>query len=99
MSIKPFIAMGALLASTSAFAQPPKEQTSDDLVCQLAESCETAQASGDQQQEAIETTPTIPGGRVSATRGFRIATKPVGSASRTRYFVHRDQWLTLPAHT
>lgn len=76
-------ATGALLVSTSAFAQgAPQEQTAEDLVCQLAESCvvgddESGEVSGEvveQEPEVAQPAP-VPGARVSATRGFKIANK------------------------
>lgn len=88
MTIRMIIATGALLASTSAWAQaaPGTEQTSEDLVCQLSEKCsEAAPSPGDQVEAAAAAGPAnraTP--RVSATRGFKIARKvdaPAASAS------------------
>jgi len=79
MTVKLMIAAGALLASTSAFAQagPESEQTSQDLVCQLADTCPT-----DDPAAAVEEVPdvdaapaSVPGARVSGVRGFAIANK------------------------
>ena len=63
MNMKLLLAAGALLASTSAFAQtaPASEQTSDDLVCQLSGDC------GGADLEATEDKP--------ESRGFKIARK------------------------
>jgi len=62
MTIKLFLAAGALLASTSAWAQssPATEQTADDLVCQLSGDC------GD-QMEATQDKP--------ESRGFKLTRK------------------------
>lgn len=87
MTLRMMMAATALLASTGlastgALAQAgPAEQTSEDLVCQLADSCEVAAV--DEGDEVIETTPTVPGGRVSATRGFKIATRVSTPAAQT----------------
>ena len=64
MNMKLLLAAGALLASTSAFAQtaPATEQTSDDLICQLSGDC-----GGFEQLEATEDKP--------ESRGFKIARK------------------------
>lgn len=64
MTVKFLIAAGALLASTSAWAQtsPAKEQTADDLVCQLSGDCGG--------MDAIEATQDKPD-----SRGFRLARK------------------------
>ena len=63
MNMKLLLAAGALLASTSAFAQtePASEQSSDDLVCQLSGDC------GGADLEATEDKP--------ESRGFKIARK------------------------
>ena len=63
MNMKLLLAAGALLASTSAFAQtaPASEQSSDDLVCQLSGDC------GGTDLEATEDKP--------ESRGFKIARK------------------------
>lgn len=64
MTIKLFLAAGALLASTSAWAQtsPAKEQTADDLVCQLSGDCADL--------SDIEATQDKPD-----SRGFKLARK------------------------
>lgn len=64
MKMKLLLAAGALLASTSAFAQstPATEQTSDDLICQLSGDC-----GGFDQLEATEDKPD--------SRGFKLARK------------------------
>jgi OOP family OmpA-OmpF porin len=77
MTMKCVLAAGALLASTSAFAQAaPPEQTSDDLVCQLSGTCAGSQAN-DSGSDVDTNTPTaVPGARVSgATRGFKIVNR------------------------
>jgi len=63
MNMKLLLAAGALLASTSAFAQtaPASEQSSDDLVCQLSGDC------GGADLDATEYKP--------ESRGFKIARK------------------------
>ena len=63
MTVKLLLAAGALLASTSAWAQssPASEQTADDLVCQL---------SGDCANVDIEATRDKP-----ESRGFKLARK------------------------
>lgn len=78
MTFKLFIAAGALLASTSAFAQAPgTEQTTEDLVCQLSEKCaEEAASPADEVAAADKSAP-----RVSATRGFKIARKTDSTAA------------------
>ena len=83
MTIRMIIAVGALLASTSAWAQasasaaPGTEQTTEDLVCQLSDKCaEAAPSPADQPAAASASGPAdraTP--RVSATRGFKIARK------------------------
>ena len=78
MTMKLFLAAGALLASTSAWAQtsPGTEQTADDLVCQLSGDC-----GGLDQSEATRDKPD--------SRGFKLARKttandtPSGSAAQT----------------
>ena len=92
MSFRMFIAAGALLASTSAFAQtsqsaaPGADQTTEDLVCQLSDKCGDAAATpGDQVEAAATVSATGPtdraAPRVSATRGFKIARKVDAPAS------------------
>ena len=80
MTVKFLLAAGALLASTSAWAQssPASEQTADDLVCQL---------SGDCGSVDIEATKDKP-----ESRGFKLARKnnasdpapAVGAATRPK---------------
>ena len=77
MTMKLFLAAGALLASSSALAQTPAtEQTADDLVCQLSGDC-----GGLDQSEATRDKPD--------SRGFKLARKttandtPSGSAAQT----------------
>ena len=81
MTFKLFIAAGALLASTSAFAQAPgTEQTTEDLVCQLSEKC--AEEGATPADEAASAAPADKGApRVSATRGFKIARKTDSSSA------------------
>jgi OmpA-OmpF porin, OOP family len=87
MAIRHILAGAALLASGSAWAQAaPAEQSSDDLVCQLADTCETAAEA--QPEDTTSPAPTTPGGpRVTSTRGFKIArqvepkTSPRGTAA------------------
>ena len=64
MTVKLFLAAGALLASTSAWAQttPPTDQSADDLVCQLSGDC-----GGMDQLEATQDKPD--------SRGFKLARK------------------------
>lgn len=64
MTVKLFLAAGALLASTSALAQtaPAAEQSADDLVCQLSGDC-----GGMDQLEATQDKP--------ESRGFKLARK------------------------
>ena len=64
MTIKLLLAAGALLASTSAWAQsaPAAEQSADDLVCQLSGDC-----GGMDQLEATQDKP--------ESRGFKLARK------------------------
>ena len=91
MRFRMIIAAGALLASTSAFAQaapqsaPGTEQTTEDLVCQLSDKCGDAAATPGDQLEAAATGPADRAApRVSATRGFKIARKveaPAASGS------------------
>lgn len=85
MTFRTIIAVSALLASTSAWAQsgaspaPRADQTSEDLVCQLSDKCGDAAASPADQGEAAATGPADRAApRISATRGFTIARK--GSA-------------------
>lgn len=81
MAIRLILAGAALLVAAPAWAQAgASEQTSDDLVCQLAETCEVQAES--EAEEAVET-PAGPGApRVTTTRGFKIArqVEPKGSA-------------------
>lgn len=67
MSIKMFVAAGALLVSTSAMAQagPVAQVTSDQLVCQLSGDC------GQTQTEATQDKPD--------SRGFSIARRATGT--------------------
>ena len=87
MTVRMIIAVGALLASTSALAQaaPGTDQTTEDLVCQLSDKCGDAAATPGDQVEAAATGPTDRAApRVSATRGFKIARKveaPAASGS------------------
>ena len=64
MTIKLLLAAGALLASTSVWAQsaPAAEQSADDLVCQLSGDC-----GGIDQLEATQDKP--------ESRGFKLARK------------------------
>lgn len=64
MTVKLFLAAGALLASTSAWAQttPPTDQSADDLVCQLSGDC-----GGMDQIEATQDKP--------ESRGFKLTRK------------------------
>ncbi len=64
MTIKLLLAAGALLASTSVWAQsaPAAEQSADDLVCQLSGDC-----GGMDQLEATQDKP--------ESRGFKLARK------------------------
>lgn len=64
MTVKLFLAAGALLASTSAWAQttPATEQSADDLVCQLSGDC-----GGMEEIEATQDKP--------ESRGFKLARK------------------------
>ena len=64
MTVKLLLAAGALLASTSAWAQtaPAVEQSADDLVCQLSGDC-----GGMDQLEATQDKP--------ESRGFKLARK------------------------
>ena len=91
MTVRMIIAAGALLASTSAFAQsaPGADQTTEDLVCQLSDKCGDAAATpGDQVEAAASVSATgqtnRAAPRISATRGFKIARKveaPAASGS------------------
>ena len=91
MTFRMIIAAGALLASTSAFAQaaPGTDQTTEDLVCQLSDKCgDVAATPGDQVEAAASVSASGPtdraAPRVSATRGFKIARKveaPTASGS------------------
>ncbi|MCA1662314.1 MAG: OmpA family protein [Novosphingobium sp.] len=71
MTIKLFLAAGALLASTSAWAQssPATEQTADDLVCQLSGDCADLA-----ETEATRDKP--------ESRGFKLARKSTASESK-----------------
>ena len=80
MTFRMIIAAGALLASTSAWAQsgtaPGTDQTTEDLVCQLSAKCGDAAASpADPAQAAANGPAGRAAPRVSATRGFKIARK------------------------
>ena len=91
MTVRIIIAVGAMLASTPAWAQaeastaPRSDQTTEDLVCQLSDKCGDAAATPADQGESAATGPTDrAAARVSATRGFKIARKlevPVASGS------------------
>lgn len=90
MAFRMIIAAGALLASTSAFAQaaPGTDQTTEDLVCQLSDKCGDAAATpGDQVDAAASVSATAPTNRaaprISATRGFKIARKVEAPAAAT----------------
>jgi OOP family OmpA-OmpF porin len=75
MAIRHLLAGAALLACAPAWAQAASEQTSDDIVCQLADTCAAqAETEAEAEPEAEATTATPAGApRVTATRGFRIA--------------------------
>jgi len=78
MTVRMIIAAGALLASTSAWAQaaPGTDQTTEDLVCQLSDKCGDGTASPGDQADAAATDPVARSApRISATRGFKIARK------------------------
>lgn len=84
MTVRMIIATGALLVSTSAFAQaaPGTDQTTEDLVCQLSDKCGDAAATPGDQAETAPAAPSGPGApRISATRGFKIARKVEAPAS------------------
>lgn len=83
MTVRMIIATGALLASTSAWAQAARsDQTTEDLVCQLSDKCTDAAAAPADQVEAAATGPVDRAApRVSATRGFKIARKVDGPAA------------------
>ena len=79
MTVRMLIATGALLASTSAWAQaaPAESQGAQELACQLSEKCDDAAAS-----PAAAAAPSgAPAPRVSATRGFTIARKTEAGTS------------------
>lgn len=84
MTVRMIIVAGAMLVSTSAFAQaaPGTEQTTEDLVCQLSDKCGDAATTPGDQVEAAATGPVDRAApRVSATRGFKIARKVEAPAS------------------
>ncbi|WP_195908391.1 OmpA family protein [Novosphingobium sp. Gsoil 351] len=87
MTVRIIIAAGALLASTSAWAQaaPGADQTTEDLVCQLSDKCADAVPSpADQADPAAAGPADRAAPRISATRGFKIARKveaPAASSS------------------
>lgn len=105
MTFRLFIAAGALLASTSAFAQAPgTEQTTEDLVCQLSEKCvDEAASPADEAAAPVAAERGAP--RVSATRGFKIARKvdsatgapPPSSSSGQRLAKPAAKSATSPA--
>lgn len=79
MTARILIAAGALMFTTSAFAQaaPGTDQTSEDLVCQLSDKCDDAAPSPADAAPAADASKP----RISATRGFKIARKTEGSAA------------------
>ncbi len=81
MTVRMIIVAGALLASTSAFAQaaPGTEQTTEDLVCQLSDKCGDAAATPGDQVEAAATVASS--SLTSSNRGFKIARKVEAPAS------------------
>src|SRR5687767_10250262 len=87
MTVRMIIAAGALLASTSVWAQaaPGTEQTTEGLVCQLSEKCGDAAGSPADEAGAAAAGPADrPASRISATRGFKISRKveaPAASGS------------------
>ena len=92
-------AAGALLASTSAFAQAPgTEQTTQDLVCQLSAKCADEAATPADEAEAAATGSSADKAapRISATRGFKIARKTDGSNAQASTG-SSGQRLTKPA--
>jgi len=88
MTVKLLLAAGALLASTSAWAQPaPKEQTPDDLVCQLTGDCggiaaiKPTEESPDSRgfklaRRTTSSEPSTPSAVVSAKSGAKVAAEP-----------------------
>ena len=84
MTVRIMLAAGALLASTSAWAQaaPAQSQGAQELACQLSDQCDDSASS-----PAEAASPAAPSGaRISATRGFKIARKTdsaTGSADYT----------------
>ena len=82
MIVRTMLAAGALLASTSAWAQaePAQSQAAQDLACQLSDQCDAAATS------PAEAAPVAASGaRVSATRGFKIARKTDSSSGSADY--------------
>jgi OmpA-OmpF porin, OOP family len=83
MTARIMLAAGALLASTSAWAQaaPAQAQGAQELACQLSDECDNAAAS-----PAEAAGPAAPSGaRISATRGFKIARKTDSSTGSADY--------------
>ena len=76
MTVKLFLAAGALLASTSAWAQstPATDQSADDLVCQLSGDC-----GGMDQLEATQDKPESRGFKLARKVAANDATSPVPS--------------------
>ena len=88
MTFKMIVAAGALLASTSAFAQAPgTDQTTEDLVCQLSEKCADEAATPADEAASVASTDVAStdkaAPRVSATRGFKLARKVNSSDAQT----------------
>ena len=78
--IRIMLAAGALLASTSAWAQAePQSKAAEELACQLSDQC-------DEVAEPAEAAVPAPSrARVSATRGFKIARKTDSSSGSADY--------------
>ena len=106
MTVKFLLAAGALLASTSAWAQssPASEQTADDLVCQLSGDCGAVdiEATKDKPESrgfklARKNSASEPANTATVTRPKAKAVSDAGRSAATKASPGRSRIMTTPA--
>ena len=93
MTVKFMLAAGALLVSTSAWAQssPGSEQTADDLVCQLSGDC------GSVDIEATKDKPDSRGFKLARKTGANEPAPSVANATRSKVKAASDAGRSVTA--